>query len=307
MRLAIRTALPLVALLAACGATAQQTPPETSIRVEKIAPGVAVLFGSGGNIGLSYGEDGNVLIDDQFAPLTPKILAAVATVDPDPIQFLINTHFHGDHTGGNENLAGKGAIIVAQDNVRTRMGQENMVLGGKVAPSPKGALPIVTFAQDMSVYRNGDRLHIFYAPHAHTDGDAIIHFEKANVVHMGDTFFNGLYPFVDLDSGGSIQGVIAAADRVIALANDQTRIIPGHGPVASKADLIAYRAYLADVSGKIAAAIKTGKTLDQVKAMKPSAAYDAKYGGQFIKPDAFVTEVYDSLAKRRDRQAAKHH
>ncbi len=286
----------IAALFATTNCAVAQTPPaDPTITVEKIAPGVAVLFGQGGNIGLSYGADGNVLIDDQFAPLTPKILAAIATVDPDPVQFLINTHFHGDHSGGNENLAKAGAIIVAQDNVRVRMGQENTVLGGKVAPSPGSALPIVTFAQDMSIWRNGDHLHIFYAPHAHTDGDAIIHFEKANVVHMGDTFFNGLYPFIDLDSGGNVRGIIAAADRVLALANDATRIIPGHGPVGSKADLIAYRAYLVDVMAKVQTAITAGKTLAQVQATKPSAAYDAKYGGAFIKPDAFVAEIYASL------------
>ena len=303
-----RTTVVFAALLSSSVAVAQPTTPtEVTIRVEKIAPGAAVLFGQGGNIGLSYGVDGNVLIDDQFARLTPKILAAVATVDPDPVQFQINTHFHGDHSGGNENMAKAGAIIVAQDNVRTRMSQENMVLGGKVAPSPTGALPIVTFSKNMSIYRNGDRLHIFYAPHAHTDGDAIIHFEKANVVHMGDIFFNGLYPFVDIDSGGNVRGVIAAADRVLAISNDQTRIIPGHGPVASKTDLAAYRAYLVDVVSKVQGAIKTGKTLAQVQAMKPSAAYDAKYGGAFIKPDAFVAAIYASLKSKPKGQPAAHH
>ena len=303
-----RTIVVFAALLSSSVAVAQQTPlADVTIRVEKIAPGVAVLFGQGGNIGLSYGVDGNVLIDDQFARLTPKILAAVATVDPDPVQFQINTHFHGDHSGGNENMAKAGAIIVAQDNVRTRMSQENMVLGGKVAPSPTGALPIVTFSKDMSIYRNGDRLHIFYAPHAHTDGDAIIHFEKANVVHMGDIFFNGLYPFIDIDSGGNVRGVIAAADRVLAISNDQTRIIPGHGPVASKADLVAYRAYLADIVGKVQGAIKAGKTLAQVQAMKPSAAYDAKYGGAFIKPDALVAAIYASLKGAPKGPHAAHH
>ena len=303
-----RTTVVFAALLSSSVAVAQQTPPaDVTIRVEKIAPGVAVLFGQGGNIGLSYGVDGNVLIDDQFARLTPKILAAVATVDPDPVQFQINTHFHGDHSGGNENMAKAGAIIVAQDNVRTRMSQENMVPGGKVAPSPTVALPIVTFSKDMSIYRNGDRLHIFYAPHAHTDGDAIIHFEKANVVQMGDIFFNGLYPFIDIDSGGNVRGVIAAADRVLAISNDQTRIIPGHGPVASKADLVAYRAYLADVVGKVQGAIKAGKTLAQVQAMKPSASYDAKYGGAFIKPDALVAAIYASLKGAPKGPHAAHH
>jgi cyclase len=300
-----RAVLTVAAVLMSSCALAQQ--PEVTIKVEKIAPGVAVLFGQGGNIGLSYGVDGNVLIDDQFAPLTPKILAAVATIDPDPVQFLINTHFHGDHTGGNENFGKAGAIIVAQDNVRLRMSQESAVLGNKSPASPAAALPVVTFDREMSVYRNGDRLHIMFAPHAHTDGDAIIHFEKANVIHMGDTFFNGLYPFVDVGSGGNIRGVIAAADRVLAIANDQTRIIPGHGPVASKADLAAYRAYLVDVVGKVEVAMKAGKTLAQVQAMKPSAAYDAKYGGKFIKSDAFVAEIYASLKQSHDGPHQAHH
>ena len=303
-----RFAFTLLALLSASSASAQQPKPEdVTIRVEKIAPGVAVLFGQGGNIGLSYGPDGNVLIDDQFAPLTPKILAAIATVDPDPVQFLINTHFHFDHSGGNENFGKAGTIIIAQDNVRLRMSHDNMVLGNKSPASPAAALPIVTFDHEMSVFRNGDRLHIMFAPHAHTDGDAIIHFEKANVVHMGDTFFNGMYPFVDLDSGGDIRGDIAAADRVLALANDATRIIPGHGPVASKADLAAYRAYLADVVGKVQSAMKAGKTLAQIQAMKPSAGYDTKYGGGFIKPDGFVKEIYASLLRGHEAPHGSHH
>lgn len=303
-----RVVLSLVALTAASCAMAQQPKPEdVTIKIEKIAPGVAVLFGQGGNIGLSYGVDGNILIDDQFSPLTPKILAAIKTIDPDPIQFLINTHFHGDHTGGNENFGKSGTIIVAQDNVLLRMSQESAVLGNKSPPSPAVALPIVTFDHEMSVYRNGDRLHIMFAPHAHTDGDAIIHFEKANVIHMGDTFVNGLYPFVDVGSGGNIRGVIAAADRVLAIANDQTRIIPGHGPVASKADLAAYRAYLVDVVGKVDGAMKAGKTLAQIQAMKPSAAYDAKYDGKFIKADAFVEEVYTSLKQAHGGPRAAHH
>ena len=307
MMKSVQLVLPALAMAIASAASAQPAPVDVQIRVEKLAPGVAVLFGQGGNIGLSYGVDGNVLIDDEFAPLTPKILAAIATVDPDPVQFLINTHFHFDHTGGNENFGKAGAIIVAQDNVRLRMSQDSVVAGNKTPASPAVALPIVTFDHEMNVYRNGDRLHIMFAPHAHTDGDAIIHFEKANVVHMGDTFFNGLYPFVDIDSGGNIRGVIAAADRVIAIANDQTRIIPGHGPVASKADLIAYRAYLVDVVGKVQAAMKAGKTLAQIQAMKPSAAYDAKYGGKFIKTEAFIAEIHASLTQGEHGPHAAHH
>lgn len=290
----------LAGALAACGEShAQQDFSKVELKVEKIAPGVAVLFGQGGNIGVSYGEDASIIIDDQYAPLTDKIAAAVKSLDPDPIRFVVNTHWHGDHTGGNENFGKGGAVIVAHDNVRARMAadQVSQVFKRTIPASPRAALPVVTFGQELRLHHNGDVLRVIHAPSAHTDGDAIIWFEKANVVHMGDLFFNGLYPFIDTESGGGVQGMIAAADRVLAMANDQTRIIPGHGPMASKADLKIYRDYLADITAKVQAGIKAGRTLEQIAASKPSAAYDAKYAGKFISPDQLVFFIHTSLTR----------
>lgn len=290
--------LAIAALAAAAPASAQQDLSKVEVKVEKIAPGVAVLFGGGGNIGLSYGADGNVLVDDQYAPMSAKILAAIATVDPDPVRFVVNTHWHGDHTGGNEALGGRGAVIVAHSNVRTRMSSEQFIatIGDKVPASPAAALPVVTFEDGVTLNLNGDTLHVVHVANAHTDGDLLVHWQKANVLHMGDTFFNKMsFPFIDLSSGGSIDGMIAAADKGLAWSDGATRIIPGHGPVGSRADLAAYRAMLADIRAKVAAGIAAKRTLAQIQASKPAAAYGMPDG--FIKPDQFVAFVHESLTK----------
>jgi glyoxylase-like metal-dependent hydrolase (beta-lactamase superfamily II) len=279
-------------------ASAQEDLAKVEIRVERLAPGVAVLFGSGGNIGLSYGEDGNAIIDDQFAPLSAKIAAAIAAIDPDPVRFVINTHWHFDHTGGNENFGRGGSVILAHDNVRARMSADQVIaaLGAKVPASPKDALPVVTFADGVTLHLNGDTIHVVHVANAHTDGDSLVHWQKANVLHMGDTFFfRDSFPFIDLSSGGSIDGVIAAAGRGLQFANAGTKIIPGHGPVASRADLIAYRAMLVDIRAKVAAGIKGKRTLAQIQATRPAARYGMTDG--FIKPDQFVQFVYESLTK----------
>ena len=292
-----------LALLAA-PAAAQRDLSAVEVKVEKIAPGVAVLFGAGGNIGLSHGADGNVIVDDQYAPLSDRIVAAIATVDPDPVRFVVNTHWHGDHTGGNEAMGKRGAVILAHSNVRTRMSSEQFIaaLNDKVPPSPAGALPVVTFEDGVTLHLNGDTLHVVHVADAHTDGDSLVHWQKANVLHMGDTFFHKVtFPFIDLSSGGSIDGLIAAADKGLAWSNDTTRIIPGHGPVASRADLAAYRAMLVDVRTKVAAGIAAKRSLAQIQADRPAAAYGMADG--FIKPDQFVAFVYESLA----RPPAKHH
>lgn len=288
----------LAAMLAllAVPAAAQQDMSGVEIRVERLAPGVAVLFGSGGNIGLSYGEDGNVLIDDQYAPLTEKIAAAVATLDPRPVRFVINTHWHGDHTGGNENFGKAGAVILAHDNVRTRMSAEQFLeaLNVRVPPSPKEALPVVTFAQGVTLHLNGDIMRVVHVPRAHTDGDALVHWQNADVLHMGDVFFHRVtFPFIDLSSGGSVDGLIAAVNRALEMAGPNTRVIPGHGPVATRADLIAYRDMLVDVRAQVAAGIKARRTLAQIQASRPAARYGMPDG--FIKPDQFVEAVYKSL------------
>lgn len=288
----------------AAPAAAQQDLSKVEIKTEKLAPGVAVLFGAGGNIGLSYGEDGNVLIDDQFAPLTDKIAAAVKVLDPDPVRFVINTHWHYDHTGGNENWGKSGSVIVAHENVRRRMaaGQVMERLKTEIKPSPKAALPVVTFDDGVTLNLNGDTIHVVHVRRAHTDGDALVHWQKADVLHMGDTFFNKVtFPFIDLESGGSIDGAIGAVRRGLALAGPNTRIIPGHGPIATRADMQAYLAMLVDVRTRVQAALRGGRTRDQVIAAKPAGAYKMP-DDAFISADSFVGTIYDSLKAARDRR-----
>lgn len=287
----------------AAPAIAQQNLDSVQIRVERVAPGVAVLFGAGGNIGLSYGEDGNVLVDDQFAPLTDRIVAAVASVDPDPIRFVINTHWHFDHTGGNENFGGRGAVIVAHDNVRRRMSADQMLLGEMRRASPRSALPVVTFAEGVTFHLNGDTIKVVHVAHAHTDGDALIHWTRADVLHMGDTFFNGALPFIDLESGGSVDGLLAAVEAALAMTGERTRIIPGHGPMATRADLIAYRERIRTVRDRVRAEIRRGRTLQQIQALGLANAYGRPT--DFVPPARFVETVYNSL-RTPPRHSAPH-
>lgn len=276
---------------------AQQDFSKVQIKTEKLSATTYMLTGEGGNIGLSVGDDAVFMIDDQFAPLTPKIKAAIAKLSKKPVKFVLNTHWHFDHVGGNENMGKAGALIVAHENVRKRMSVEGLIkfFGMKTKAEPKVALPVVTFTRDMSFHLNGDEVHVYHVAHAHTDGDAVVHFRNSNVIHMGDTFFNKMYPFIDTSSGGKVDGVIKAADQVSALANDSTKIIPGHGPVGNKADLKAYRDMLASVSEKIKTMIKDGKTLEQVLAAKPTAEYDAVWGNGFLKPQKWVEMLYENL------------
>ena len=296
-----RLSLSLVLLLAVAPAAAAQVNYDTvQVRTVRVGEGVYMLMGAGGNIGVSAGSDGVILIDDQFAPLSDKIKAAVAALGR-PIRFLLNTHWHGDHTGGNENFAKEGVVIVAHENVRRRLSVEQFVaaFNQHVPASPTGALPVVTFTDAVTFYLNGDSINIFHVAPAHTDGDAIIWFRRANVIHMGDTFFNGRYPLVDLSSGGSIDGMVAAADRVLAVADANTKIIPGHGPLGDKAALQTYRTMLATIRDRIRQAVAAGKTLEQVQAAKPTAEFDAVWGTGRITPAQFVEIIYTDLAARR--------
>jgi cyclase len=283
--------------LAAAPATAQMNWDTVQIRAERLTDNLHVLFGQGGNIGLSVGEDGAFVVDDQFAPLTPKILAAIAGLTPRPVRFVVNTHWHGDHTGGNENMAAAGALLVAHDNVRRRMNPaEFRDLVGRSQQAPKGALPVVTFTSEVTFHWNGETIRVFHVPASHTDGDAIIHFTRADVIHMGDTFFHGRYPFIDVASGGSLQGMIASADRILAMARPGTRIIPGHGPVSGAAELRAFRDMLAAARDAVAPLVARGLTEDQVVAANPTAALDATWGAN---AERFVRSVYQSLAAAR--------
>jgi glyoxylase-like metal-dependent hydrolase (beta-lactamase superfamily II) len=272
-------------------------PAKTEIKTTPVAGSVSMLEGAGGNIGVSAGDDGVFVIDDQFAPMAPKIKAAVAKISPKPLRFIFNTHWHGDHTGANEAMSGSGALIVAHDNVRKRMSVEQVMeaFGGrKVPPSPRNALPVVTFNDEVTFHLNGDEIHVFHVASAHTDGDAIVHFKKANVVHMGDTFINGHYPVIDFSTGGTIDGYLAAQEKVLSLVDAATLIIPGHGPLGDKAALQKTHDFIKDLRDAVAKAA-AGKTLEETIAAKPTAKWDAQFSSSFMKPEVIVTMIYKTL------------
>ena len=279
-------ALALAAISYTLAGPAQAQGPAAEI--SQVADGVHVIIGRGGNIGVSVGDDGVFMIDDQFAPVTDALRRLIAGVTDKPIRFLLNTHVHGDHSGGNENLGSSGVVIFAHDNVRVR-------LLGKDAP--KAALPVVTFNDTTTFHMNGQTIHVFHSAAAHTDGDTLIHFREADVIHMGDTYFNGFYPFIDVASGGSLAGTLAAVDKALELVGENTRIIPGHGPVSNRAELIAYRNMLIAARDGIKPLIADGKTVEQVIAAKPTAALDGEWGDGFLDPERFVRIVYASLKK----------
>lgn len=271
------------------------------IKTTKLTATIYMLEGEGGNIGVSAGADGVFLIDDEFAPLTDRILAAIKAISDKPVRFILNTHWHFDHTNGNENLGKAGVVIIAQDNVRKRLTVRQMIdyFKKSYGPMPPSALPVITFADTVTFHMNGDEATTFHAPHAHTDGDVIVHFRNSNVVHMGDVYFSFMYPFIDVGTGGSVRGTIAAVDRVLKITDDNTKIIPGHGPLSNKRELAAYRGMLAKVAGRIGRMIRSGKNLRQVIAAQPTREFDAVWGKGFLKPEQFTEVVYNSLAPRK--------
>ena len=295
-----RATLAAVLTLSAAPLVAQQDVSQATVTLTHVAGSVHMIVGAGGNIGLSIGEDDAFVVDDQYAPLTAKIRAAIATVTPKPVRFVLNTHWHGDHTGGNEQLAAAGAMIVAHRNVRTRMSAEQFLeaFDWRTPPSPRGALPVITFSDTITFYLNGDTVRAIHMPQGHTDGDAMIHFRAANVVHMGDLFFNGGYPFIDLSTGGSLDGTIDAVEEALGLSNASTKFIPGHGPLATRADLVRYRDMLTTVRTRVSRLVAQKRTLAQIRAAKPLADLDATWGSGFMKPDVFLGIAYASLTKR---------
>ncbi|HKE45678.1 MAG TPA: MBL fold metallo-hydrolase [Steroidobacteraceae bacterium] len=293
------TTLAVLALLAATAEAQQQDFSKVEIKTQQVAGNVYMLTGAGGNIGALVGDDGILIIDDQFAPLSPKIHEALAKLSPKPVKFLVNTHYHGDHTGGNEIFGREGSIIVAQENVRKRLSERQVIELFKMdnPPAPKEALPVITFTEDVGLHLDGEDLRVFHVPNAHTDGDSLIYFSKANVLHAGDTLFNGFYPFIDVGGGGSINGMIGSADKVLGMINDDTKIIPGHGPLATPKDLKAFRDMLATVRDNVAKLVKEGKSADEVVAAQPAKDVDAVWGKGFLKAEQFVRIVYSDLSR----------
>lgn len=264
------------------------------IKPNKITESVFFLEGAGGNIGVLVGNDGTIIIDDQFAPLTEKIKKTLSAISDKPVKFVVNTHFHFDHTGGNENFGGEGAIIVAHENNRRRLTTDQFLAAFKQEQkaAPYNALPKVTFTESVTFHLNGETIQVFHVKNAHTDGDAIIHFKESNVFHTGDVFVRYGLPFIDQPNGGSIDGMIRAMDELIALANDQSKIIPGHGPLSVKKDLIDYRNMLQTVRNRIAEGIKQKKDLKQIISGDPTKEFTAAFDRSI-----FIQSVYDSLVK----------
>lgn len=277
---------------------------KVQIETVKVAEGAYMLIGAGGNIGVLTGADGVLLVDSQFSQLIEKIKAAIAKINGGPIRFLLNTHWHYDHTYGNELLGKSGAIIVAHENSRKRLiGEQDFPeFNFKQIPSPAAALPMMTFTDSLTLYFNGDEIQAIHIEKAHSDADIAIYFRKANVIHMGDLYFSGGYPFIDVSHGGSVDGMIAAADKILTMIDANTKVIPGHGPLSNSEEVQKYRHMLVTIRDRIAQQIKEGRTLEEVLASKPTADFD-KPGEPLIPPEMFVKIVYNSCVARPRSQS----
>jgi len=294
-----RSILACAMLLIAHAAWSQQEPDwsKIEIKAEKVAGNVYMLYGvggfAGGNIGVSVGDDGVALVDDQFEPLVPKIEAALKGITDKPVRFVLNTHFHGDHTHGNK-VFGLKSTIIAHDNVRKRVEADDRFDNRPGTRAPRHALPIVTFDSQVSVHLNGEDIRGFHVPAGHTDGDTVVFFTGSKVVHMGDDFFNGMFPYIDLEGGGSVKGYVAAVEKVVGQFPADVKIIPGHGPLATVDDLKAYLAMLKDTTAAVQKAIDAGRTLEQMKQEKLLARWD-QWGKGFFTTDQYLHELYNGL------------
>lgn len=282
-----------VIILVSTSALAQQDFSNVTIKTIPVAKDIYMLEGSGGNIGLVVGDEVTLLIDAQYALLTEKILAAISEITDKPVRFLLNTHWHSDHTSGNENFAKSGAIIVAHENVRKRLasGQHMGALGMDIPPAAPKALPTLTFTESITFYWNGEPLEVIHPQIAHTDGDAVIFFKNSNIVHTGDLFFNGLYPFIDAESGATLDSYIAGIDYIMGRIDDNTKIIPGHGPLSNKVEFKNFRDMLATIRDRVNVLVKEEKTVDEIIAAKPTADFDAVWGKGFMNPDQWVRMI----------------
>jgi glyoxylase-like metal-dependent hydrolase (beta-lactamase superfamily II) len=279
--------------LAALPAAAQQD--EVTIETQHVAGSVHMLVGQGGNIGVSAGDDGLLIVDDQFARLADKIKAALTAIDKGDLEFVLNTHWHGDHTGGNE-IFGLEALIVAHDNVRQRLSTEQTIRGQTTPPAPPQALPVITFDESLSIHYNGEQIHLTHAPAGHTDGDSLIYFSESNVLHMGDQFFSGRFPFVDLGSGGTVQGMAANVKRALDTFPANVKIIPGHGPLSTRADLEKYHRMLEHSIATVQKGIDAGNSLEEIQAAGLADEWDG-WGSGFINNEVWIQTVHGSLSQ----------
>ena len=276
---------------------AQRNWDAVEIKTEKVADDIYCLYGAGGNIGLAVGQDYAYLIDDQFAPLSEKIMAAVMKITDKPIRFLVNTHWHGDHVGGNENFAHGGTVIVAHEAVRERMSIRQDRGNGRIVEAyPLKALPKVTYTDKVTFHLDSTRtMRVMHVNPSHTDGDSYIYFPESNVIHMGDNFSNGGYPYIDLNSGGDIDGLIKNHQMILAILDDKTKIIPGHGPVTDRFRLLAYKDMLVTIHARVKKAKLSGKSLEETIAMGLTKEWDEEFGQGFQDPTDIVTSIYKSL------------
>ena len=281
-------------------AVAQRDFDDVKIEVTDLGGGIHMLTGAGGNLGVCVGDDGVFLIDDQYAPLSDKIKAAIAGISDGPVKFVFNTHWHGDHTGGNENFGDTGSLLVSHANVRRLLSTEQFTefFDRTTEAAPDGALPVVTFTDSLGFFYNDEEIVVFHVPAAHTDGDGVVSFAKANIIHSGDVIFFGLYPYIDVGAGGTIDGVISGVKTILAMCDENTQIIPGHGPLLKRESLEEYLAMLTDVRAKVALEKKAGKDLAAVQATQPAAAYDEAWGQAWLTSDQFVQTVFESLDDR---------
>lgn len=266
------------------------------IRPFRLTDNLYMLTGTGGNLAALTGKEGNLIVDDQYAPLSDKIRQAVYAIHPGEVRYVINTHLHGDHTGGNENFRRVGATLVAHDNVRARMMKESVNREGKtVPPRNPESWPVVTFQQRLSVHLNGEDLELHHLDRGHTDGDVVVQFRNANVIHTGDAFVRERYPFIDLTSGGSFLGYVHTLEQIYSLADDQTKIIPGHGALATRAEVKALHDKLADIRDQVIAALQKGTKPEDLASLPIATKYDADFGKGFVKGKDFVLLVADEV------------